>query len=150
MEGPRHPSGDAHPRYSGSARAAFLLCYNLSSTKKESYQRHWEYLEDLFKVVGSAPLPATATTVSCYLGFVLDKGTVGGGSLRPCVAAIGKQHRRLGMRDPTNHPMVVATRKGYFANDSARATGAPWYSDTLPVEYAAQRILRALRASQPD
>lgn len=89
-------------------------------------------------------LPASPTTVSRYLGHLFDRNTVRGTSLRPYVAAIGTQHRRFGMDDPTKYPLVVATRQDYMANDARRGLGPPLRSALLPAEQAKVALRRAL------
>lgn len=105
---------------------------NLFSTTPDAYQNHLEAFENLCKMDGNTPLPPTYSPVSGYLGYILDKGTMFGGSLRPYIGAVGNQHLRSGMKDPTKHPQVVATRQGYIAIDAAMTAGPPLQSSTLP------------------
>jgi hypothetical protein len=61
------------------------------------------------------PLPASPATVCAYLGTLSEKGRLRGTSLRPYVAAIGAQHRRLALEDPTSLTLVALARRGFAA-----------------------------------
>lgn len=56
------------------------------------------------------------------------------------MAAIGTQHRRLGLQDLCTDPLVVATRKGYRTKDAAHTFGAPLRSAALPAQLAARAL----------
>lgn len=94
-------------------------------------------------------LPATPVTVSCYVDDLYSKGTIRGGSLRPNLAAIGLQHRRYGLLDPTKDAFVASTRQGYVLNDAARAGGPPERSTLLSAECTLRSVHLALAAPGP-
>lgn len=134
----------------GAQGAAHLLGRTLASSTQSSYQRLWEGFASFCELDRVAPLPASPATIACYLGFLYDKGTVRGGSIRPYIAAVGAQHRRCGLPDPTSDPLVSSTKRGFVACDAARTHGAPRRSAALPAFIALRALHRALRSTTVD
>jgi hypothetical protein len=91
-------------------------------------------------------LPASPATVCAYLGTLFDGGRLRGTSLRPYVASIGAQHRRLSLEDPTSHALVAMIRRGFAAADARRRTGAPPRSAAYPAHAALHCLATAIRA----
>jgi hypothetical protein len=107
--------------------------------------------DDFCRVAGRSALPASPATVCAYLGTLFEAGTIRGQSLRPYVAAIGAQHRRLCQPDPTSHELVKLARRGFAAADARRRSGAPLRSAAYPATAAAFCLTRALSAADtPD
>lgn len=90
----------------GASHAAYLLRRTLAASTQGNYQRLWESFAECCSGNGELTLPANPELICCYLGYLL---TVRGRSIRPYVAAIGSQHRRHGLQDPTKHPLVMST-----------------------------------------
>jgi hypothetical protein len=131
----------------GVATAAGLLGQALAPTTSASYQRLWVLFEHFCLSAGRCPLPASPATVCAYLGTLFDGGRLRGTSIRPYVAAVGAQHRRLALDDPTAHNLVVMARRGFAAADARRRTGAPLRSAAYPAHAALHCLHAALRAA---
>jgi hypothetical protein len=131
----------------GVAAAAELLGQALAPTTSASYQRLWILFERFCSSAARCALPASPATVCAYLGTLFDGGRLRGTSIRPYVAAIGAQHRRLALNDPTAHTLVALARRGFAAADARRRTGAPPRSAAYPAEAALHCLHAALRAS---
>lgn len=81
---------DSAERFLGTRRGAepvaHLLGRNLAASTQAAYQHHWESFVAFCRLDNISALPATRITVACYIGHLYGKGTVRGGSVRPCRA----------------------------------------------------------------
>jgi hypothetical protein len=109
----------------GVATLAELLGQALAPSTAASYQRLWVLFERFCVSAQRIALPASPATVCAYLGTLLEGRRLRGTSIRPYIAAIGTQHRRLALADPTLHTLVLTARRGFAAADARRRTGAP-------------------------
>jgi hypothetical protein len=130
----------------GVATATVLLGQALALTTSASYQRLWVLFERFCISAERCSLPASPATVCAYLGTLFDGGRLRGTSLRTYVAAIGAQHRRLSLEDPTSHPLVAMARRGFAAADARRRIGAPHRSAAYPAHAGLHCLATALRA----
>jgi hypothetical protein len=126
--------------------AAELLGQGLAPTTTAAYQRLWELFERFCGSAQRCALPASPATVCVYLGTLFDGGRLRGTSIRPYVAAIGAQHRRLALADPTSHNLVALARRGFAAADARRRSGAPLRSAAYPANAALHCLNAALGA----
>ena len=81
---------------------------------------------------------------------MFDSGRVKGQSIRPYVASVAAQHRRRGLQDPTDGPLVAEVRAGYRALDSQRSGKPPPRSAPIPAEVAISSLKMALVAQTSD
>ena len=95
------------PEALGSKTAATLLSSAYASSTQGNYQRLWEKFQTYCIHVGLQDMPASPSTVAAYLGYIFERGSVRGGSLRPYLAAITAKHRMHGHTDPTADGQVV-------------------------------------------
>jgi hypothetical protein len=128
------------------ATAAKLLGHALAPSTSASYQRLWILFSRFCESARRCALPASPATVCAYLGTLFEGHKLRGSSLRPYIAAIGTQHRRLALADPTSHNLVVMARRGFAAADARRRTGAPPRSAAYPAAAALHCLYAALRA----
>jgi hypothetical protein len=133
-------------RGQGVAAAATLIGQSLAPSTQGAYQRLWVAFAAFCRVTGRNALPASPATVCAYLGTLFEGGSIRGQSLRPYVAAIGAQHRRLVLSDPTCHELVKLARRGFVAADARRRSGAPLRSAAYPATAAMFCLNRALAA----
>jgi hypothetical protein len=92
----------------GVATAAELLGQALAPTASTSYQHLWDNMFERFCASAARrALPASPATVTAYLDTLFDGGRMCGSFFRPYVTAIGAQHRRLALADPTAHTLVA-------------------------------------------
>ena len=126
--------------------AAGLLGQGLAPTTTAAYQRLWEMFERFCSSAQRCALPASPASVCAYLGTLFDGGRLRGTSLRPYVAAIGAQLRRLDLPDPTSHTLLALARRGFAAADDRRRSGAPPRSAAYPADAALHCLHAALRA----
>jgi hypothetical protein len=129
------------------ATAAELLGQAIAPSTSASYQRLWVLFERFCASAQRPALPASPATVCAYLGTLFEGGRLRGTSIRPYVAAIGAQHRRLALADPTSHTLVGLARRGFAAADARRSTGAPLRSAAYPAQAALYCLHAALRAA---
>jgi hypothetical protein len=85
--------------------------------------------------------------VCAYLGTLFEGGSIRGQSLRPYVAAIVAQHRRLVLPDPIFHELVKLARRGFAAAEDRCCSGAPLRSAAYPAAAAEFCLNRALTAT---
>jgi hypothetical protein len=107
----------------------------------------WVLFERFCALAQRPALPASLATVCAYLGTLFDGGRLRGTSIRPYVATIGAQHRRLALADPTSHTLVGLARRGFAAADARRSTGAPLRSAAYPAHAALYCLNAALAAA---
>jgi hypothetical protein len=131
----------------GVDSAAELIGQSLAPSTQSAYQRLWIAFGEFCRTSCRTALPASPATVCAFLGTLFESGRVRGFSIRPYVAAIGAQHRRLALTDPTAHELVKLARRGYAAADARRHTGAPLRSAAYPAAAARFCLDRALDAS---
>jgi hypothetical protein len=62
------------------------------------------------------------------------------------MAAVGAQHRRLALPDPTSHSLLILARRGFAVADARRRTGAPLCSAAYPAAAALSCLGYALRS----
>jgi hypothetical protein len=130
----------------GVAAAAAIMGQSLAPSTIASYQRLWELFVQFCRLAHRCSLPASPATVCAYLGSLFEGGRLRGSSIRPYIAAIGAQHRRLALFDPTSHSLVVLARRGFAAADARRRTGAPLRSAAYPAAAALSCLGSALRS----
>jgi hypothetical protein len=131
----------------GVATASLLIGQSLAPSTQHAYQRLWRKFGEFCRTAHREELPATPATVCAFLGRLFETEAVRGTSLRPYVAAIGAQHRRFGLPDPTTNELVVLARRGFAAADARRRTGAPPRSAAYPANAAAFCLGQALAAT---
>jgi hypothetical protein len=134
----------------GVAAAAALVGKSLAPSTSASYQRLWELFARFCQSANRCALPASPGTVCAYLGSLFEGGHLHGCSIRPYVAAIWSQHRRLALSDPTSHSLVVLARREFAAADARRRTGKPLRSAAYPAAAAIHvEDLLCIRSCRP-
>jgi hypothetical protein len=128
------------------ATAAELLSQALAPSTAASYQRFWVLFEHFCVSAQCSALPASHYTVCAYLGTLFEGQRLRGTSIRPYIAAIGTQHHRLALADPTSHTLVLMARRGFAAADARLRTGAALRSAAYPAAAALHCLNAALRA----
>ena len=118
-----------------------------ASSTQGNYQRLWEAFQAYCTHNGLVAAPATPATIVAYLGYLFERGTVRGGSIRPYLAAMAAKHHILGLRNPTADGQVAQTRQGFRARDARRASGPPQRSAPLPAAVTAHALSVALESS---
>ena len=95
------------PQALGSKTAATLLSSAYASSTPGNNQRLWEKFQTYCIHVGLQGVPASLYTVAAYLGYIFERVSVRGGSIRPHLAAIVAKHRMHGHTDPIADGQVV-------------------------------------------
>ena len=103
------------PHTLGSDTAEALISSSYASTKQGNYQRLWETFQAYCTQNSLLSMPASSATICAYLGYMYDRGSVRGGSIRPYIAAMAAKHRTMGLPDPTTTRQVSHTRRGVLA-----------------------------------
>ena len=138
------------PHAVGSNTAAVIIGSAYASATQGNYQHLWETFQEYCNRTGLLSMPATAETICSYLGFVYDRGSVRGGSIRPYVAAVAAKHRTMGFPDPTTGGQVSQTRRGFRARDARCNYGPPQRSARLPASVASYALNKALAALEGE
>lgn len=137
----RHRLGTGH----GAATAVRLLTHSSTPGTYRGYQGKWEKFARFCRTSGRQPLPATLETVLCYIGAVLEEGTVAATSLQPYLSAINRVHADFDFERPAQGPLVAAARKGMgFAQVDTEPRLQRKY---LPAEAARAALDAGLRSS---
>lgn len=120
----------------GVRTAARLIGSSLFTSKSATYQRLWTSFASFCHSSKRTALPSAPATLCAYLGVLFYRGSLQVSSMRPYLAFIMIQHRRLEFPDPTTIPLVLSTRHGFFAADAARHNGAPPRTSPYPASAA--------------
>lgn len=138
------------PHALSSDIAAALISYAYVSTTQGNYQRLWETFQAYCTQNSLVSIPATTATICAYLGYIYDRGSVRGGSIRPYIAAIAAKHRTLGLSYPTTSGQVSQTRRGFRARDAGRNYGPPQRSSPLPTCVASYALTQAFASMENE
>ena len=130
----------------GTTAAAQLISRGYSLSTRGISQGLWERFAEYCRLIALRAPPADQTTVCSYIRSLFKNNTVRGSSLRPYVAAIATRHRQNGIQSHTDHPLAVATRRGYRIQGVRRAIGAPIRLASLSSSVAALALRRAIVA----
>ena len=84
----------------GAETAVRLLDRGLADTTQGQYSRLFADFADYCAAEGLSYLPASQSTVFCYIGYVAEKGTWAADSMQPIFSAINDAHRALGLDPP--------------------------------------------------
>lgn len=122
-----------------------LISGHLLGSTYTTYGRHWQRFVDYCAAHGWPSLPATPSSVVCYLAHLSRSGTIQPQSTRSHLSAINKAHTDLGFAEPASGSMVSALRRGW----QLRATAAGEQRDErvgLPADVASRALDLFLRA----
>jgi hypothetical protein len=88
-------------------------------------------------------LPEIPATISASF---FEGGRLRSSSIRPYIAAIGAQHSRIALSDPTSSAPVVLARRGFAAADAHHRASATLRSTAYPAAAALSCLGSALRS----
>ena len=125
-----------------------MLTHALADTMADGYERQWRRFARYCEDEGVSALPAAPTTVVCYLGTVLRRGTVSPGSLQNYLSPINTRHASVGLPRPALGHLVHSARTGFARLFSAAAGALPETRRPLPAPVMWRIVTLALH--DPD
>jgi len=132
----------------GAEEAARMLTHALANSTADGYERQWRRFARYCAAEGVSSLPAAPTTVVCYLGTVLRRGTVSPGSLQNYLSPINTRHASVGLPRPALGHLVHSARTGFARLFSAAAGALPETRRPLPAPVMWRIVHLAL--DEPD
>jgi len=128
--------------WTGSATAARLAATALEDSTREGYGRHFALFSEWCAENELEPCPATPAMITCYVGWLAERGTIAASSLQPYLSAINSYHADRGYERPALGHLLSRARQGMARGQaliSTRDTRVP-----LPPEAAGTILARTL------
>ena len=99
----------------GTAAALHFLDRRLAPSTMNNYNSQWSKFSTFCataKPDALQALPASHTTIACYIGYLGERGTVHAASLQPYLSAINNVHRDFDFDPPALGHLVARVRAG--------------------------------------
>ena len=98
-----------------AVRAAALAGGHLLPETYAAYGRHWERFASYCRLRGLSSLPASTSTVACFVAHLATPGNsnLQPQSLQPLLSAINKAHGDVGWPLPASGDLLASVRRGW-------------------------------------